>query len=497
MLLSELIESLSEKQQIGSGNPEITSIAYDSRRVDAGALFVCVRGERFDGHDFVDDALRKGACAVAAENSARIGNSHRGLPIVLVPDARRAMPVLANRFFGYPSRRIRLVGVTGTKGKTTTTYLVEGALRQAGWRAGVIGTLGARIQGQFIPLDRTTPESVDLQKLLARMVSERVSAAIMEVSSHALAMCRTEGCEYDVGIFTNLTHDHLDFHGTLDDYLEAKLTLFDTYPRSSKKRFTAVINADDPSSDRVRERTCGEVVTYGIRKPANIKAENVSATADGVSFDVSCPAGQDHIDLKIGGVFNVYNSLAAIGAALSLGLDMEQLKAGLESVTSVAGRFESVDCGQDFGVIVDYAHSPDSLENVLRSARELTSGRLIVVFGCGGDRDRAKRPVMGKIAAGLADVCVITSDNPRSEDPKAIIDEILRGTDGRHAEVQAIVDRREAIQQTLGLARPGDLVIIAGKGHETYQIFRDRTVHFDDREVVREVLSSLGRGCAY
>jgi UDP-N-acetylmuramoyl-L-alanyl-D-glutamate--2,6-diaminopimelate ligase len=488
MLLSHLIEPLPEKHSTGPQDPDITAIVYDSRRAAPGSLFVCIEGEHFDGHDFARDAVAKGACAVIAE---RFADMPADLPIIIVPDTRQALPVLANRFFDHPSRKMKLVGVTGTKGKTTTTYLVESIFQQAGLCAGVIGTLGARIRGESVPLDRTTPESVDLQELLARMVSEDVNAAVMEVSSHALVMRRTEGCEYDVGVFTNLTHDHLDFHHTLDEYLDAKLILFKSYPRESGKRFTSVINTDDPSGERVLRESLGEKLTFGIRNDADISASNISAGANGVAFDVKCPAGEFHVDLRIGGTFNVYNSLAAVGAACALGIEIGAIKAGLESVTSVAGRFESVDRGQDFGVIVDYAHSPDSLENVLRAARELTTGRLIVVVGCGGDRDRAKRPVMGGIASELADVCVVTSDNPRSEDPKSIIDEILVGTSGHRAAVEAIVDRREAIHRALEIAESGDLVVVAGKGHETYQIFRDRTIHFDDREVVREALERM------
>ena len=490
MLLSRLIEVLHDKRQTSSQDPDISSIAYDSRRVMPGALFVCIQGERFNGHGFVGDALSRGASAILAERMSGSVN----VPVILVPDTRQALPILANHFFDYPSRRLKLIGVTGTKGKTTTTYLIEAALESAGLTAGVIGTLGARIRGEEVPLERTTPESVDLQELLARMVSEGVDAAAMEVSSHALAKRRTEGCEYDVSVFTNLTRDHLDFHKTLEDYLETKMMLFSEYPKASKKRFAGIINADDPAGEKVCRVVSGDVFTYGIREAADIRASNINAGSNGVSFDVSGAAGEGHVDLKIGGVFNVYNSLAAIGSAWALGLSLDQVKAGLESVTSVAGRFESVDCGQDFGVIVDYAHTPDSLENILRAARELTSGRLIVVFGCGGDRDKGKRPQMGGIASELADISVITSDNPRSEDPQTIIDEIVAGSNGGRAQVSQIVDRREAIRHALEAAQPGDLVVIAGKGHETYQIFADRTIHFDDREVVRELLADLRHG---
>lgn len=494
MLLKELVSSLPEKQIIGIGNPEVGSITYDSRCVTAGALFVCIRGARFNGHDFIHDALRKGAVAVLADDPQFVRNTKLHIPVVLTPDSRRAMPVVASVFYGYPSRALKLVGVTGTKGKTTTTYLIESVLRQLGLPTGVIGTLGAKIRGKAVPLDRTTPESVDLQKLLAQMLVDGVSAAAMEVSSHAIAFHRTEGCEFDVGVFTNLSHDHLDFHGSLDDYLKTKLRLFHEYPRKSQKPFTAVINADDSRSEQVRKVVCGNVITFGIHSPADIRATDVTIDMKGVSYLLHGPMGRLPISLKLRGAFNVYNSLAAAGTALALGLDMDDIKTGLESLSAVDGRFEYVDCGQDFAVVVDYAHSPDSLENVLRSARELTRGRVITVFGCGGDRDRMKRPIMGRIAAEMSDVCIITSDNPRTEDPEAIIAEIELGTQNGRAAIETVVDRRDAIKRSLEIAKPGDLVLIAGKGHETYQIFSDRTVHFDDREVVWELLAGCESG---
>ncbi|MHB0913017.1 MAG: UDP-N-acetylmuramoyl-L-alanyl-D-glutamate--2,6-diaminopimelate ligase [Armatimonadota bacterium] len=480
MLLSDLISVLPKKSQV-SQSPEITGIDYDSRKVKPGSLFVCISGDRFDGREFASEAVRAGASAVVAEDSLDLP-----VPVVIVPDAREALPLLANKFYGYPSRSLKMVGVTGTKGKTTTTYMIESIFTAAGMEAGLVGTIGARLRGESVPQDRTTPESVDLQALLARMVSEGVTAATMEVSSHALVKGRTEGVEYDVGIFTNLTHDHLDFHNTLDEYLEAKLILFREYPSKSGKPFTGVINADDPRSERVVRATDGRVLTYGIKNPADVSASNISAAAESVTFTLSHPGGSFEVALGLGGMFNVYNALAAAGAGLALGIGEEAVKAGLESLTAVPGRFEYVNCGQDFGVLVDYAHTPDSLENVLRSARELTRTRLIAVFGCGGDRDRTKRPLMGKIGSEMADICIVTSDNPRSEDPEAIIREIVAGTEG---EVEAIPDRREAIRRALEIAGPGDLVVIAGKGHETYQIFPDRTIHFDDREVVREILT--------
>ena len=490
MLLSRLSEPLSDKNRIGSGDPDITDLVYDSRQVVPGVLFACIRGDNFDGHKFIEAAITKGAGALLIDDLRSIDGKKLTVPAILVSDTREALPILANSFFHYPSRKLKFIGVTGTKGKTTTAYLIEGALRRAGLAAGVIGTLGARANGKEIHLDRTTPEAVDLQRILAGMVDSGVQAAAMEISSHALAKRRTLGCEYDVGVFTNLTHDHLDFHNTLDEYLEAKLTLFREYPRESSKPFTAVVNIDDPRSGKVLDAVAGKMVTYGIKNPADIRAENIAAGATNVTFDAVCPQGKLHIDLNLGGMFNVYNALAAVGAVLSLGYDLDEIGTGLESVRAVDGRFESVDCGQDFAVIVDYAHSPDSLDNVMKSARELTTGRMIVVFGCGGDRDTMKRSVMGKLAAEQADVCIVTSDNPRTEDPEAIIQEILTGTKEGNAKVEAITDRRDAIKHALEIAKAGDLVVIAGKGHETYQIFKNETIHFDDREVVREILGN-------
>jgi len=492
MLLSRLIDPLPEKRIVGTVDPEIEQIAYDSRRVVPGTLFACIRGSRFDGHNFIPDALKNGASAILADRAVSTSPDGSAVPTVLVPEVRKALPVLANRFYGYPSRHLKLVGITGTNGKTTTTYLVESMLRAAGVPAGVIGTLGARIKGTPAPTERTTPESVDLQKLLSQMVQEGVRAVAMEVSSHALAMHRTEGCEFDVGVFTNLTQDHLDFHSSIEDYLQTKMLLFREYPQSSSKTFIAVVNLDDPYGEEVARSTHGKVITYGISSEADVRATNVNATAEGISFRAATPVGNFDLSLKLGGLFNVYNSLAAIGAGIALGLGMGEIKSGLSSVSPVAGRFEAVGQGKDFGVIVDYAHTPDGLENVLKSARFLTTGRLIVVFGCGGDRDKAKRPIMGRIASELADFCIVTSDNPRSEPPEQIAEEIIAGIDRSKAgQVKVVLDRREAIRQALETARSGDLVVVAGKGHETYQIFKDKTIPFDDREVVRELLGCL------
>lgn len=488
MLLSRLVKSLSTKESKWTADPDIRSVVYDSRCVSPGALFVCIRGGKFDGHDFIAQVIEAGAAALVVESPERVP-ADVAIPVVTVPSARDALPLLANRFYEHPSRRLKLIGVIGTNGKTTTTYLIESMLLHAGHPTGVVGTLGAHMHGIEIETDRTTPESVDLQALFARMVSEGVEAAVMEVSSHALYMQRTLGCEFDIGVFTNLTQDHLDFHKTLDEYFNSKLMLFREYPKSCDKPFTGVVNMDDPYGERVVQATEGKALTYGVRSPADIRASGIHATAQGIEFHAVCPAGEFDVRMTLGGLFNVYNSLAAIGVGVALGLNAGEIKAGLEMVPSVAGRFESVNCGQDFAVIVDYAHTPDGLENVLRSAREIAGNRLLVVFGCGGDRDRAKRPIMGRIASQLADVCIVTSDNPRTEEPQAIIDEVLGGINGSgRASIEVVADRRDAIRHAIEAASAGDIVVIAGKGHETYQVFRDRTIHFDDREVVREML---------
>jgi UDP-N-acetylmuramoyl-L-alanyl-D-glutamate--2,6-diaminopimelate ligase len=493
MLLNDVLESVSVTGRSGVANPDIKSITYDSRRVKPGGLFICIRGGHFDGHNFINSALSAGAAAVLVDREDIFAALPKDVIAVLVPDTRAVLPGIAGRFYGNPSCNLKLVGITGTKGKTTTTYLIESIIRAAGMGAGIIGTMGARINGAAIPGDRTTPESADLQELFSLMLKEGVSAAAMEVSSHALELGRTEGTEFDVGVFTNLTRDHLDFHKSLENYFEAKKRLFVEYPAASNKAFAAVVNTDDPAGVDIAAAVHGPVITIGVKNPADITAENIHASASGVSFDVKLKDGEFHVDLKLGGIFNVYNSLSAIGAACALGIGADHIKAGLEAVASVAGRFESVQSGQKFSVLVDYAHTPDSLENILSAARDLTSERLIVVFGCGGDRDRGKRPMMGGIGAHMADVCIITSDNPRSEPPQSIIKEIMAGTVGGPADIEAIVDHRAAIARAISLARPGDIVVVAGKGHETYQIFRDRTIHFDDREVVREVLSAMKR----
>jgi UDP-N-acetylmuramoyl-L-alanyl-D-glutamate--2,6-diaminopimelate ligase len=497
--LSELERELGGSRRLGAADPEVRGIAYDSRRVQPGDLFVCVRGFKNDGLQYLPDALRRGATAALLEApSALAGNEMLGgVPALLVTSAREAMARAATAFYGHPSRRLMLVGVTGTNGKTTTTYLIESICRAAGMKTGVIGTIGCRLGHEALPAEHTTPEAPDLQCMLSQMADAGVACAAMEVSSHALALCRTLGCEFDVGVFTNLTQDHLDFHPDIEDYFRAKARLFTEYPRQSRKSFAAVINVDDPFGRRLAAETEGRVFSCGLDVGAEICAHHVEASAGGLSFHVEAEGETRRVRLPLGGQFNVYNSLAAIGTARALGIGWEAVLEGLASATGVPGRFESVVAadGQDFAVIVDYAHTPDGLENVLRSARALSPRRLSVVFGCGGDRDRRKRPLMGEIAARLADQVFVTSDNPRTEEPGAVIADIVSGIGSATPDRLTVEpDRRAAICAAVASAGPGDLVVIAGKGHETYQIVADRTIHFDDRDAAREAILARGEG---
>lgn len=475
----------------------VTGLAYDSRQVRPGYLFVAVPGERFDGHEFVVTALGAGAAGIAIQADHAPQFADLPAPRLVLPNVRAALAPLACCFYGDPTHRLFLAGVTGTNGKTTTVRLIDSIARAAGDTTGVIGTLGATIAGRDETLsDRTTPEAPDLQQLFARMRDAGVSSAAMEVASHALALGRTEGCAFDVGVFTNLTQDHLDFHGSMDAYRDAKARLFTHYAdaaRAAGKTFTAVLNADDPAGQHFAHVTrAGRVLRYSAKgaPDAEIAASDPRLFVDRITFSARTPAGDVPVELGFGGTFNVENALAAVGYGVARGLSPEIIAQGLAACPPVPGRFQPVRAGQDFAVLVDYAHTPDGLENVLRSARPLTSGRLIAVFGCGGNRDRTKRPQMGAIAKNLADLAIVTSDNPRREEPEAIIAEILAGMDGGGtARVLHEADRRAAIALAVGEARPGDTVVIAGKGHEDYQIIGDTKYPFDDVVVAGEEIA--------
>lgn len=476
------------------GRATVTHLAYDSRKVESGDLFFCVPGTVTDGHAFAGAAVGAGAAALVVERPTGLG-----VPEIVVRDARRAMARIAAGFFGHPGRALLTLGITGTNGKTTTAFLLESILRAAGHTTGLIGTIETRVGGEVRPGVRTTPESVDLQSLLADMRDAGVDAVAMEVTSHALALHRVEGLEFAAAGFTNLTQDHLDFHASMDDYFAAKRSLF--VPARVRK---GAINIDDPYGRRLAAEAEVDVVGFGTAPSAGVRAENVVLGPKGSEFvvvvdgDDLAPAKAEVKTALVGG-FNVSNCLAATAVALTAGLPLEAAARGIEDLHAVPGRFESIDMGQPFTVIVDYAHTPDSLDNVLRAARSLAvdrDGRVLLVFGAGGDRDRYKRPLMGAVAARAADIVIVTSDNPRSEEPEEIVGEIVEGVVAeRGAGPDAmLVDRTEAIAHALHAARPSDVVVIAGKGHETGQQFAEETIPFDDREVARAALTSLGHG---
>jgi UDP-N-acetylmuramoyl-L-alanyl-D-glutamate--2,6-diaminopimelate ligase len=470
------------RELMGNGpDVEVSSLAYRSSSVTDGALFFCVRGFTSDGHEFARDAVERGAVALVCERP--LGS---GVPEVIVPDVRAAMPAAAARFYGDPTNELRVVGVTGTNGKTTTAFLVRALLEAAGLQSGLLGTVKSVVGGREELVERTTPEAIDLQATFRRMLDAGDRACAIEVSSHALELGRAEGIHFACRVFTNLTQDHLDFHETMERYYLAKRRLFEAPGAPS------VVNVDDDYGRRLAGEIDG-ATTYAIDRDANYRATDVRFDPAGSSFTCETPDGPLEIDTRLPGLFNVQNALAAIAAARALGVEPEAIRRGLAGADRVPGRFEPVDEGQDFTVLVDYAHTPEALENVLRAARELTTGRLHVVFGAGGDRDRAKRPLMGRAASELADRVIVTSDNPRSEDPEAIVDEVLGGTSG---DAEREVDRRRAIARAVESARRGDVVVIAGKGHEQGQEFEGgRKEPFDDVTVVRDALrSALGVG---
>jgi UDP-N-acetylmuramoyl-L-alanyl-D-glutamate--2,6-diaminopimelate ligase len=470
------------RELMGNGpDVEVSSLAYRSSSVTDGALFFCVRGFTSDGHEFARDAVERGAVALVCERP--LGT---GVPEVIVPDVRAAMPAAAARFYGDPTSELRVVGVTGTNGKTTTAFLVRALLEAAGLQTGLLGTVKSVVGGREEPVERTTPEAIDLQATFRRMLDAGDRACAIEVSSHALELGRAEGIHFACRVFTNLTQDHLDFHETMERYYLAKRRLFEAPGAPS------VVNVDDDYGRRLAGEIDG-ATTYAIDRDADYRATDVRFDPAGSSFTCETPDGPLEIDTRLPGLFNVQNALAAIAAARALGVEPEAIRRGLAGADRVPGRFEPVDEGQDFTVLVDYAHTPEALENVLRAAREITTGRLHVVFGAGGDRDRAKRPLMGRAASQLADRVIVTSDNPRSEDPEAIVDEVLGGTSG---DAEREVDRRRAIARAVESARRGDVVVIAGKGHEQGQEFEGgRKEPFDDVTVVRDALrSALGVG---
>jgi UDP-N-acetylmuramoyl-L-alanyl-D-glutamate--2,6-diaminopimelate ligase len=451
----------------------VAGIAYDSRSVNPRDAFFCVPGFKHDGHDFAADAEGRGAAVIVASHHV----DGVGIPVVIVPDARQALARASARFFGRPSSSMDVVGITGTNGKTTTTYLLDSVLRAAGRRTGLIGTIETRVAGESERASRTTQET------LARMRDAGVTAVSMEVSSHAVDLHRVDGVEFAAAAFTNLSQDHLDYHGTMQEYFSVKARFMAAVP--SQRR---VVNVDDEHGALIAD-TLGAAWLTGISECANVRAVGVVLDAASSRFTLLTPAGDTEVRLCLAGAFNVSNALVAAACGLALEIPLAAIVAGLASAPQVPGRLERIDEGQGFDVFVDYAHTPDGLANAITAVRGATTGRVITVFGCGGDRDHDKRPLMGRVAGSLSDVVVLTSDNPRTEDPVGIILQVQDGLAGTGAQRHVEVDRRTAIAYALGLAGKGDVVLVAGKGHEDYQIFADRTIHFDDREVVREELT--------
>ena len=489
MPTTTLLDALPDKTVSGTLPAVVTGVSDDSRTVVRGGCFVAVPGLRTDARRFVADAVGRGAALVVTEGAAVPGVS---VPQVLVPSARAAVALLADAWHGTPSRAMTVVGITGTNGKTTTSYLAEALLRARGLATGVLGTVAYVVGGETLTASQTTPDALELTALLARMREAGVRGVAMEVSSHALAQARADALAFDVAVFTNLTQDHLDYHGTLEEYRRAKRRLFELTARSPKPRRAAVVNADDPAGDTMVEGLPLEVLRFGLGARADVRATEHTSSLDGIRMTVATPAGAFTLTSPLIGEHNVMNLLGAIGVGIALGLTVETIAATLTAVGAVPGRFEQVKAGQPFLVVVDYAHTPDALARVLATARKLTRGRLGVVFGCGGDRDRTKRPIMGGIAARQCDRVWVTSDNPRSERPQAIVDEIVAGIREAGAPADRYVsepDRRAAICAALDWARAGDTVVIAGKGHETYQIVGSDTLPFDDRSVAREHLT--------
>jgi len=478
MTLRELLNGIKYETQ-AELDVEVSDITSDSRKVTKGSVFFCVSGTKVDAHEFAADARKAGAVAVIGTKTLPDGSV-----TVTVENCRRAYALAASNFFGNPQKELKLVGVTGTNGKTTTSVFIKNILEYAGYKTGLIGTISNFIDGTEIEANYTTPEPKEFFSLLRRMADAGVEYVVSEVSSHALDQCRVEGCIFEAGVFTNLTQDHLDYHGTMEDYAEAKAKLF-AVSRVS------VVNIDDPAGEIMLAQAEGECLTYSILSDdADITAKNVSLKPTGISYELVTRGKIARMHVSTPGMFNVYNSVAAAATAYSLGIPLETVKEALATCCGVKGRLEVVPTNTDYTVIIDYAHTPDGLENILRAVRDFTEGRVICLFGCGGDRDKTKRPLMGEAAAALSVYLFVTSDNPRTEDPDAIIEDILVGVRNSGTPYTVSVDRTQAIALALAEAKANDVVILAGKGHETYQILKEGKIHYDEREKVAEILAS-------
>ncbi len=483
MTLSKLLENVHITEVQGNIDIKISGIAFNSSEVKPGDVFVCITGFKTDGHIYAQDALEKGAVAIVAEKAIE----DIAATVVLVNNTRFALAHMAAVYYEYPYRRFRLIGVTGTNGKTTTTYLLKAILENKGKKVGLIGTNQNMIGEEVIPSHHTTPDSLELMRLFKYMADEGADFVVMEVSSHSLALDRVAACEFDIGAFTNITQDHLDFHKTMAEYILAKAQLFSMC-------CIGVLNSDDEAFSAMEKASNCDIIKYSTVKNDGIFADNIKYNADGVEFDLSYKNERVKIELAIPGKFSVYNALTAAGCGVAAGFSLNDVAAGLKSASGVKGRIEVVKTNTDYTVIIDYAHTPDGLLNILNAIRDFAKGKIITLFGCGGDRDKTKRPQMGKIAGELSDFCIVTSDNPRSEEPTAIIEDILEGMKDTDCEYKVIENRFEAIEYALDNAKKDDIILLAGKGHEPYQILKDRTIVFDEREIVTKLIDpSEGR----
>lgn len=483
MKLHSLLSYLHSFVKYTGENPDITSIENDNRKVKPGSLFVCIKGFTVDGHMFAKSAVESGASAIVAERPLNLN-----VPVIVVKDSNRAMARLSDAFYGHPTQKLRLIGITGTNGKTTTSHLLEKIFSDQKQITGLIGTMYTKIANQTSETKNTTPDSVTLQQMFYQMTEANVETAIMEVSSHALELGRIHGCDFDIAVFTNLTQDHLDFHQTMARYKQAKSLLFSQMGNAFYENHLkyAVLNADDKATEDFIKATTAQIVTYGMNNSADIMAKDIQVSSNGTTFTLEVANVKRNVNIQLIGKFSVYNVLAAISTALCSGIELDACIQSIEVIKGVPGRFELISAGQSFPVIVDYAHTPDSLENVLKTVKEFAEKKVFVVVGCGGDRDKTKRPIMAAIACQYATDPIFTSDNPRSEDPVQILRDMEAGAIGCNYKI--IVDRRQAIQYAISQAKANDVIVIAGKGHETYQLIGNRILHFDDREVARKAI---------
>lgn len=486
MTLQNLIKNLKYIKLIGNENILVQNLTIDSKKVTKNSMYCAIKGFTVDGHNFINQSIKNGASLIVCENIDNIKPTEN-IAILQVENSRKALATIAKNFYNDPTKNISLIGVTGTNGKTSSTYFLEQILRTYNKTVGVIGTIEIRKNGQKLDFDfatSTTPDTIELNTLFDIMAKDNIENIVMEVSSHALELNKVDECFFDVAIFTNLTQDHLDMHKNMENYCNAKAKLF-------KMCKTGVINVDDKYANQIIQNSSCDIITYSIEKPSDLQATNIQYFMDKVTFDIKINDKIESFLLNIPGRFSVYNALGVIGACIAKNIPIDVIKEGIKSIKGVAGRIQTIPNDKGFNVIVDYAHTPDGLENIIKAVREFTKGNIITIFGCGGDRDNKKRPIMGEISARLSDYTIITSDNPRSEIPEAIINQIEQGVKQITNKYEKITSRKEAICKGIKMAKPNDTVIIAGKGHENYEIFAHKTIHFDDTEEAKKALEDL------